>query len=367
LSAREKKILSLAAVQSCFPHFLVEGKTMDPNEEPSMKHPVEGVNLPVKSRANPPALAGKLARQPENKARRGSYLQAMLLAALLTMGPFRALADPAVPPAAFVGEELVAQETQAANPPTQAAGEEKILSEEEFKEFLRSAKVVQFKQTSKGVTAPTKLTLSDGQRTLDALFQSIDEFKSRMDFPTRTELNFRDSFHFNIAAYELARLLGLEAMIPPTVPYHWHGHLGSLCLWVPAKLDEMERTKRNIQPPDVNAWNKQLNKMWVFSELICDTDRNQTNILITDDWKLWVIDFTRAFRNQKNLFEPRHLVQCDRQLLEKLRHLDEKQVLEVTKHELSKGQVQGLMARRDKIVARFEELISQKGEDHVLY
>ena len=340
---------------------------MDRNEEGNTNHSLEGSDLPNGSGAFPLAFARKPKQVLENKARSGRCLEAVLLAALLTMGPFKAMAAAAVLHTAFAAEEVAAQEPQAANLPAKVAGEEQILSEEDFKEFLGSAKVVQYKQTSKGVTAPAKLTLSDGQRTLEALFQSIDQSKSTMQLKDRTELGFRDSYKFNIAAYELARLLGLEAMIPATVPYKWQGHQGSLCLWVPAKLDEMDRVKRKIQPPDVNAWNKQMNKMWVFSELIYDTDRNQTNILITEDWKLWAIDFTRAFRLQKDLLDPRHLVQCDRGLLEKLRQLDERQILEITKPNLTKTQVQALISRRDRIVAHFAQLIAQKGEDRVLY
>ncbi len=340
---------------------------MDRNGEGNTHHSLEGSDLPNRSWAFPLAFARNPKQVIENKARSWRYPEAVLLAALLTMGPFKAMAASTILHTAFAAEEVAAQEPQAANLPAEVAGKEQILSEGDFKEFLRSAKVVQYKQTSKGITAPTKLTLNDGQRTLEALFQSIDESKSIMQLKDRTELGFRDSFKFNIAAYELARLLGLAAMIPVTVPYKWHGREGSLCLWVPTKLDEQERLKQGLQPPDVSAWNKQMNKMWVFSELIYDTDRNQTNILITEDWKMWAIDFTRAFRIQKDLLEPRHLVQCDRGLLEKLRQLDEKQILEITKPHLSKAQVQALMSRRDRIVAHFAQLIAQKGEDRVLY
>jgi len=37
--------------------------------------------------------------------------------------------------------------------------------------------------------------------------------------------------------------------------------------------------------------------MRVFSQLVYDTDRNLGNVLISEDWHLWMIDFTRAFRN----------------------------------------------------------------------
>jgi hypothetical protein len=247
------------------------------------------------------------------------------------------------------------------------ATKETVLSEEEFRQFLTTAQVVASKQTAKGITSPFKLTLSDGQRTIEASFQSVEIFRPRTVHPSYVELEFRDSYEFNIASYQLAKLLGLGDMIPVTVDYRWNGKSGSLSWWVPAKWDEEDRLKLNLQPPDEKAWNKQLNRMWVFSQLVYDTDRNETNMLITEDWKLWMIDFTRAFRLETDLKDSEHLVMCDRQLLEKLRKLDEAQVLEKTKAHLKKKEVKAVMARRDLIVAHFERLIAEKGEDKVLY
>jgi hypothetical protein len=249
----------------------------------------------------------------------------------------------------------------------QAAAQEPNLTEQETKQFLLQAKVINSRHTSKGVTSPWRLTLSDGKLTHDASFQSIDETKMNVEVQGRNEPTFRDSYHFNIAAYELAKLLGIGDMMPVYVERRWHGDIGSLSWWVPSKMDEQEREKEKIQPPDPNAWNKQMNKMWVFSELVYDTDRNETNMLITEDWKLWMIDFTRAFRPYPDLLEPQHLQMCDRQLLANLRQLKEADVLEKTKPHLTKTQVKGLMARRDKIVAFFDKRIAQKGESAVLY
>jgi hypothetical protein len=250
---------------------------------------------------------------------------------------------------------------------SQAAAQEPNLTEQEIKQFLLQAKVINSKHTSNGVTSPYRFTLSDGKLTHDASFQPIDVSGSNVQMEGGTEPNFRDSYHFNIAAYELAKLLGISDMIPVYVQRKWKGDSGSLSWWVPSKMDEATRKKRNIQPPDRSAWNKQVNKMWVFSELIYDTDRNATNMLITEDWKLWIIDFSRAFRLYHDLLEPRHLGMCDRQLLANLRQLKEADVLEKTKPHLNKDQVKAVMARRDKIVAFFDKRIAQEGEDAVLY
>jgi RIO-like serine/threonine protein kinase len=126
------------------------------------------------------------------------------------------------------------------------------------------------------------------------------------------------------------------------------------------------RRQQKLVPPDENAWAYQMYKIWVFDQLIDDADVNLTNILITEDWKIWRIDFSRAFRLSHDLQAPKDLVKCDRQLLQKLRMLDGKEVLEKTKPHLNKNEVAAVMARRDKIVAHFDQLIAQKGEAAVL-
>jgi hypothetical protein len=108
-------------------------------------------------------------------------------------------------------------------------------------------------------------------------------------------------------------------------------------------------------------------KIRVLDQLVYDNDPNLTNVLIGEDWKIWRIDFSRAFRLSKDLRDPKDLVRCDRQLFEKLKTLDGNELAEKTKHYLTKDEVKALMARRDKIVAQFQKLISGKAESEVLY
>ena len=251
---------------------------------------------------------------------------------------------------------------------TQNLGNEPKLTEEQETEFLLHAKVVDSHQLGVGITHPWRLTLSDGTLTHDAAFQSINESKSVTHLADgRTEFNFRDSYYYNIAGRALAKLLGLDDMVPVTVERKWQGHGGSLSWWVPWWKMEVDRIKEKLEPPDAEAWNKQMHKVRVFDQLIYDTDPNLWNVLITEDWKVWRIDFTRAFRESHDLQKPKDLLQCDRQLLDKLRQLSYDEVLDKTKPHLTKSEVKALMARRDKIVAYFEKLIAQKGEAAVLY
>jgi len=248
------------------------------------------------------------------------------------------------------------------------ATDQPSLSKEEIKHFLLTAKVIKSHEPPKGVTHSSRLTLSDGTLTHDASFQPIDEHKSIMKLASgRTEFNFVDSYKYNIAAYGLAELVGFDDMMPVYVEREWEGHKGSLSWWLPIKMDEADRVKQKLEPPDQDAWNNQMYKIRVFDQLVYDTDPNLTNVLIGEDWKLWRIDFSRAFRTYNELQNPKDLLHCERQLFEKLKALNANELTEKTKGYLTKDEVKGVMARRDKIVEHFQKLIAEKGENQVLY
>ena len=248
------------------------------------------------------------------------------------------------------------------------AADEEPLNKEQIKQFLQTADIVKSKPSSKGVTHPWRLTLSNGAITHDASFQAVDEHKPKMDLGNgKIETDFVDSYKYNIAAYEIAELVGLDYMIPVYVERKWEGKTGSLSWWLPVKMDDAERFEKKIEPPDADKWNKQMFRIRVFDELVYDSDPNLTNVLIGNDWTVYRVDFSRAFRKSKDLRGEKNLVKCDRQLFEKLKTLKADEVAEKTKRYLTKDEINGVMARRDKIVAKFQTMIAQKGEKEVLY
>jgi hypothetical protein len=247
------------------------------------------------------------------------------------------------------------------------AGDEPTLTKEQIKQFLLTAKVIDSRPASKGITGTWRLTLSDGTITHDAHFQPIDEHKAEMKLASGTELNFVDSYKYNIAAYALAELVGMDDMVPMYVERKWKGKVGSMSWWLPWKMDEADRHKQNLTPPDPEAWNNQMYKIRVFDQLVSDSDPNLTNVLIGENWQIWRVDFSRAFRLNKEPKDPKDLVRCDRQLLQKLKALDANTLTEKTNGYLTKDEVKAVMMRRDKIVAQFQKMIAEKGENEVLY
>ncbi len=247
--------------------------------------------------------------------------------------------------------------------------QEKTLDRAAQAEFLRTAKVIRSQTLSTGVTSPFRLTLTDGTVTHDASFQSVNERATQANFGARgVEFNFADSHHFNLAAFQIAGLLGLDGMMPVTVHRTWNGKDGTLTWWIDDVFDERTRLKEKRQAPNPVTWTQQLNKMRVFAAVVGDTDRNAGNILIgTADWKLWMIDFTRAFRLADTPKALESLTQIDRTLLARLRTLDAAVVRETTSHCLSTFEAAAVMKRRDALVTYFDRLVATKGPGVVLY
>ncbi len=229
------------------------------------------------------------------------------------------------------------------------------LTLQEKEEFLLTAKIVKTHGAKKGVTGTTRATLSDGRIVHDASIQSIDEEKPRYQTSHGLEINFRDCYKFNIAAYRLGVMLGLGDVIPPSVERSYEGHPAAWTWWVEdVQMDEVQKIRVGAQPPDHDKWARQYQVMKIFDQLIYNTDRNQTNILYDKDWKLWMIDHTRAFRTSKALLDAKGLERCDRQLLASMKQLKEDDLKKQLGKYIRPAEIAAILARRDKLVAYFE-------------
>ena len=231
-----------------------------------------------------------------------------------------------------------------------------IPSDAEIEEFLLKADVVKTKGTSKGVTGSLQATLSDGKMTHDAHIQFIDESKREFQTGKGTEFNFRDSWTFNVAGYKLDRLIGMN-MVPVSVSRRYQSKPSAFTWWVDdVAMDEGDRLKKKIAPPEPTSWNHQMQMVRLFDQLIYNMDRNMGNLVITKSWRVWAIDHTRAFRTHETLKTPESVSRCDRQVFEKLKALDKDSLKREMGSVLDEWQMRSLLARRDLIVKRIESL-----------
>jgi len=242
----------------------------------------------------------------------------------------------------------------------------RALTCEEIETFLKTAKMGRPREIPIGVTVPLRATLDNGTLRHDAAIQTADIREASYTTARGTELNFRDTWKFNVAGYELAKMLELN-MVPPYVERRVNGGPASFSWWVNDTMMEQDRVLRKLSPPDVGSWNDQMLAGRLFRELIADSDFNMTNTLITKDWRVWLIDFSRAFRLAKTLQFPDEVTRVDRKLLTNLRALNRELLQGKLGAWLSKAEIDAVIARRDAIVGIVDKQITTKTEAAILY
>ncbi|MFQ5350836.1 MAG: hypothetical protein ACE5EG_10375 [Thermoanaerobaculia bacterium] len=216
--------------------------------------------------------------------------------------------------------------------------------------FLRDARIVRTETIPVGVTAPLRATLSLEGETHDAQIQRVNANMKRFRTPKNTYSNILDSYRFNIAAYRLDRLLGLK-MVPVSVERKYKGRKAAVTWWVDdVMMTDAQRYEKKIPPPHPVSWNDQRHQARIFHQLIRNLDPNLGNFLILKDWRLRLIDFTRAFQRQPELLEPRLVQRVDRRVYDGLRALTLERLEREAVPALTRHEAKAVMARRDAIL-----------------
>jgi hypothetical protein len=253
-----------------------------------------------------------------------------------------------------------------------------IAQRESWEEFLRTAEIIKSEPEREGVTHPWKLILRQGDVEHKAVWKNIDIMDGEIP----------DRWRFEIAAYRLDKLLGLN-MIPPVVEREFRGKKGDLSLWADNKYSELKVEEENISKPEsvLAHWNdmKYLTRAWDC--LIANDDRTQQNVLYTEDWRTILIDHTRAFRSDKAHRErliygskgiktmddgkggrrPVLFRRLPRAFVEKIRSLEKAAVQAAVGPYLTGAEIDALMARKPILLAEIDEMIRRDGESAVLY
>jgi hypothetical protein len=231
-----------------------------------------------------------------------------------------------------------------------------LAQREAHEQRLRSAEIEGFEDVGEGVTNPKKVTLKQGDTVFYAIHKPLKRGRQK---------GYWESYQAEVAAYILDKLLGLD-MVPPTVVRRVDGELGSLQLWVDG-CDTYKRLEPKV--PQTPEFSQQISRMKMFDNLIHNDDRNAGNFLLDEAWNVILIDHSRAFLDRKKLLgkgtsQP---AQYDRELVARLKLLSKEQ-LELEFDKLLGGrQVNGVMARRDKILEHLQSLIDGRGELRVLF
>jgi hypothetical protein len=239
-------------------------------------------------------------------------------------------------------------------------------SPEELESFLASAKVISKKTISQGINRPTKVLLEKDGVQANAIFRNVSlEIRGKAGPSGKFFRLWQDSFAFELAAYEVAKFLGIER-IPPVVPRHLFGTDGSLQAWVEDAMVEAERLEKKLTPPDLGLWAHQQSEKHVFDALINNEDRHEGNSLIDADWNVWLIDHTRAFFTEHGDEKIDALKLMPRPLWTQLRHVDREALRKRLRPHLNALQIEALFDRWDRVLLHIRTLVSEYGSEAVL-
>ncbi len=240
-------------------------------------------------------------------------------------------------------------------------------SHQEILEYLRTAEVVERKPIPRGVAGAQKLLMDRDGLRVRAAFRTVDAtYRGPFEGLPSSVRRVRDVGAFECAAYTLSQSLGL-GRVPPTVWREIDGTEGSVQIWLERTMTQDDFLKQSDDPADVERWNLQKRLVYVFDALVANLDRNQGNILVGSDQRLWCIDHTRAFAQTKHLLQRERITRCSRDLWVALRELDEASMTPRLEPFLRKGEIKALFERRDELVKHIEKLIAAEGEAAVLF
>jgi hypothetical protein len=249
---------------------------------------------------------------------------------------------------------------------------EEIAEFAKWEDFLQTAKIIDQRQMSEseGVTRPWVLTLERDGVTHKAAWKN----------PSGMQRGYMESWKTEIAAYRLSKYLGLD-MVPPTVEKEKDGNKGACQLWVKywKNFEGIINEKLQAKGIQHSYFIRKLCLQRAFDNLIANIDRHRRNYLITEDWRLILIDHGRAFGTAKkftekliydeNNKENKNFImdQLPRAFVEKLKSLDFATIKAVVGEYLTDGEINASLKRRDLMIAWIDKHIKEKGEDYVLY
>jgi hypothetical protein len=218
----------------------------------------------------------------------------------------------------------------------------------DFEDLLRTATVVSAEELRPG-GGSRKIELRQEDIELSAVWRHVSDAKSV------------DSYTHEVAAYEVDKMLGLD-MVPPTVPRTLEGEEGSLQLWVYGCESYGAVQDR---APDTPEWRRQRSRARTFDYLIANRERNVANILVDPTWGLVLVDHTRGFSGREPTVDLPD--RFDRRIVERLRQLDRSALQAHVGAILTTAQIEGILKRRDALVAHVEQLVAERGEEAVLF
>src|SRR5688572_17555282 len=134
------------------------------------------------------------------------------------------------------------------------------LTQEEQEAFLLKARIGPKRSAGGGVTNSKRATLTDGAFSHDAHIQTVDIATPVFQAGKASEVNFKDTYRFNIAGYRLGKLLAIR--VPVSVERRVDGAQAAVTWWLDDfGMDEEDRLKNKLAGPNPTRTTQQVSVM----------------------------------------------------------------------------------------------------------
>ncbi len=214
----------------------------------------------------------------------------------------------------------------------------------ELESYLRRAKIVHVEEGADlGTTDPWNVRLDDGKTQRRAMFKHAP----------RCRPNFMpDCYKYEIAAYELSKMLGMP-LVPPTVERTVNDTPGALQIF----LEDCTPLNQLESVPDTEQFHRRMLDILVLDNLTYwDTgmdDINEDIFYHNNDGRICRVDFSKAFKEEHALLPvDREVRQCSDKVYRALEELDANEVRTKLAAYLNEDEIEALLVRRDLLLAQ---------------
>lgn len=248
---------------------------------------------------------------------------------------------------------------------------QELAQREEIEGFLLTADIIRAEEIGEGVTKPKRLYLKKGDEETSGCWKNV---KGK-------HMGNQEGWQYEIAAYRFDKLLGID-MIPPTVEREFDGKKGSLQLWVTTPYSLLTIMEENIPMPTTGIGALRVNRakyiVRAFDSLIGNADRTQQNLRYTEDWRTILIDHSQCFQSakkhtknlmygKKGIKEKQLFRSLPRSFVDNIKALNFEKIKTAVGPYLTDKEIKAVLARKELLLKEIEGMISEQGEDKVLY